>query len=425
MTPVARRLTGLEHAFVAHEVGPPVGNLQIGGLSSFAGPPPSLAEVRELVASRLDDLPVLTMALHRDGRRLTWVPRPGADLARHVHEWVAEPGGDRAAADAIMARRLVRDAPPWEFWLVRGYAEDEWAVLFKAHHALMDGASLIEATCRLSGLAPRRPARVPRRVARRRRADVLTVARGSVKYLSRFLPLATGAFAAGPRDGVRRFTFASGPLSRLRGIADRHGCTLNDVFLAAFATALREWPHTPWRRGVRPVWTLVPADLHERDGDGELGARVVNLRVPLPCDDPDPVRRLRRIARATAEVKGGGHVAVGGAGERSMPRWFVRLIFGMTFSRAHVDVLASNVRGPRQLIDCLGAPLKRMAPLGFIPRHHPLAAYLMTHDDNFCAGFAVDSALPDGRELGRSWLRALDDLDAPTPAAASGPGARC
>jgi len=421
--PAARPLTGLEHAFVRYESRLPVGNLQIGGLSSFAGRPPELVDVRRFVAAKLDALPALSSALRREGGRLRWVRRSGADPARHVHEWVAAPGGLRAAADAIMARRLVRGAPPWEFWLVRGHADDEWAILFKAHHALLDGASLIEATCLLAGRAPDRPP-APRRARRVRRADLGTVARGAVGYLARFLPPATRAFSTAGRTGQRRFAWTTTSAARLRELADAHGCTRNDVFLAALAAVLREWPHTPWRRGARPVWTLVPVDLHDRHEDHELRTRVVNLRVPLPCDEPDPLRRLRAIGRATARAKGDGRIGVAGAAERSLPGWFVRAVFALTFSRAHIDLLASNVRGPRWVLEYEGVPLERMAPLGFVPRGHPLAAYLITHDDRVCVGFAVDSSLPDGEELCRLWQRALDDLDdlaAAAPRAATDP----
>ncbi|MCT2581758.1 wax ester/triacylglycerol synthase domain-containing protein [Actinophytocola gossypii] len=410
MTAAPRRLTGLEHAFVTYEAR--AGNLQIGGLSSFAGPTPALDDVRRSVAARLGALPELGMALRRTGRRLDWVPRE-VDLTRHVRERVAEQAEWPAVADEIMARRLVRDAPCWELWLLRGRSADEWAILFKAHHALLDGAAMIEATCRIAGHPRRTPAAARPRPARRRGHDLLTVVRGAVRYAARFLPLASHPFTTKGRTGHRRFAWASLPMARLLAVAARQGCTVNDLFLAALATALREWPHTPWRGSIRPVWTLVPADLHERDGDHELSTKVVNLRVALPCDDPDPHRRLRTISAAMAAAKGSGQVGVAGAATRALPGWFVRAVFAVTFSRWHIDLLASNVRGPQGLLHYLGAPLTRMVPLGFVPRRHPLAAYLMTHGDQVCVGFAVDSTLPDGQELCRLWVRALLELDEP------------
>jgi hypothetical protein len=409
-----RRLTGLEQAFLAYEARSGTVNLQIGGLSVFTGEFPSVDEARRFVAARLGDLPELELALRRAGRRLSWARESKVDLTWHVGEWVTEPGELAAAVGELMARPLARDAPPWQFWVVHGYSADEWAILFKAHHALMDGAAMTEATCRLAGYAPpTRPPVAHDHGVRRKKADLLTIARGTRRYVAGFFPLATRSFAHGKRTGERRFAWTATPLARLRELASRHECTVNDIFLAALATVLREWDHTPWRRRPCPVWTLVPADLHDRHGDNEISAKVVNLRVALPCDEPDPHRRLALIKKATGVAKGSGNIGVAGAATRSAPRWLVRAVFAATFSRWHVNLLASNVRGPRRQLDYAGAPLTRMVPLGFLPRHHPLATYVITHHDQACVGFAVDAALPDGEELCLLWSRALDDLGAP------------
>ncbi|SFQ00066.1 diacylglycerol O-acyltransferase [Amycolatopsis arida] len=409
--PWSRPLTGLEHAFVAYEARTPVANVQVGGLALFHGSPPA-ADWPRFVAARLGGLPVLEFAVCRRGPTLGWV-RPEPDLTRHCSTWVAEPDGLPAAVDAIMARRLDRGRPPWQMWLIHGYADDEWALLFKAHHALLDAASIVAVTCRLLATTPDQPATAAPYppVERTRSAGLLTVLRGGLRYLRAFLPLASRSFTTRGRTGDRRFAWTSVPVARLRALADRHGVTLNDLFLATLASALREWPHTPWRRGPRPVWTLIPVDLHRREGDHTLGNRVANLRVALPCDEQDPRQRLRRVSAATATAKGGGRIGVAAAGMRALPRWFVRGIFALTFSRWHVDLLASNIRSATHQLGYQNAPVTRVVPLGFLPRRHPLAAYFTTYQDHGCVGFAVDSGLPDGDGLCRLWLRALTELE--------------
>lgn len=409
MTPQARPLTGLEAGFFAYGSRPTPINLQIGGLTLFTGTPPPLDEGRRFVTSWTDAVPALALVPHGEGRPSRWLVLPALDPDLHGGVWEAEPGGLRAAVDALMAEELPPGAPPWQCWLIQGYAEGEWAVLVKAHHALLDGASLIRLACRVLGRASAEEPR-PRPRRRGRGTDLVRVARGLLRYVLRFLPVATGAFAF-EGTGARRFEWTTVPLATLRGVADRHGCTVNDVFLAALTTVLREWPHTPWRRGPRPVWTLIPADLHERDGDDEPAAKVVNLRVALPCHEPDPRRRLRALARATAISKRSGHIATGAAGSRVLPVWLVSAILRLTFSRWHIDLLASNVRGSRRALAYEGMPMTGMVPLGFIPRGHPLGAFLVSYSDQACIGYAIDPALPGGDALCRLWEQAVDELD--------------
>ena len=55
------------------------------------------------------------------------LPRPGDDAA--LFRWVAE----------VMERRLDRDRPLWECWIVDGLQHNRWAILIKIHHCMADG----------------------------------------------------------------------------------------------------------------------------------------------------------------------------------------------------------------------------------------------------------------------------------------------
>ncbi len=41
----------------------------------------------------------------------------------------------------VMAQRLDRDYPLWEYWLVEGLAQGRWALISKVHHCMVDGVS--------------------------------------------------------------------------------------------------------------------------------------------------------------------------------------------------------------------------------------------------------------------------------------------
>ena len=82
-----------------------------------------------------------------------WVDDPGFDLSRHVRRAaVPRPGDDtelfRVVAD-VLERRLDRDRPLWECWVIEGLKGNRWAILMKIHHCIADGISAIRMLSRL------------------------------------------------------------------------------------------------------------------------------------------------------------------------------------------------------------------------------------------------------------------------------------
>jgi Wax ester synthase-like Acyl-CoA acyltransferase domain len=57
----------------------------------------------------------------------------------------------------------------------------------------------------------------------------------------------------------------------------------------------------------RPLWEL----WRRRVGGPQQGNLIAQMVVPLPLGEPDPGRRLRRVAAATAERKAWSHTALG------------------------------------------------------------------------------------------------------------------
>ena len=105
------------------------------------------------------------------------------------------------------------------------------------------------------------------------------------------LPPAPGGSALNRAGSPRRHHVrTSRPLDELRTIRRRFGVTPNDVVLAACAGALRRFA------GPQRLKVMVPADVRSA-GDAEDGNRISFVFFELPCDEPDPVARLRRGPR--------------------------------------------------------------------------------------------------------------------------------
>ena len=149
-------LTTLDAGFLKAEDADRRLSVAISGLAVIEGPPPSQEALMSVFAERMRACP-------RFGQRLRlrpfdlgapeWIDDPDFDIGRHVRRVaVPRPGDDRELfrllAD-VMARRLDRNRPLWEIWVIEGLADGRWAMLTKVHHCVADG---IAASHLLTGL---------------------------------------------------------------------------------------------------------------------------------------------------------------------------------------------------------------------------------------------------------------------------------
>ncbi len=176
----------------------------------------------------------------------------------------------------MFSQSLDRSRPLWEIWLVEGLADSRFALLFKTHHALVDGISGVDIATVLFDTSPDpapvappehewvpRPlpsdaqlladallerATVPQEIARGMRAAL----RGPRQLAGRLGEALVGVgamawagLAAAPpspfnvRIGPhRRFTWVQSELAELKAIKHALGGTVNDVVLAAVTGAL-------------------------------------------------------------------------------------------------------------------------------------------------------------------------------------------
>src|SRR3954452_10432776 len=139
--------------------------------------------------------------------------RDPVDMARHVHLYPVAAGRLDAAVEDALADRLPRSRPLWEARLVHGYARDEWAFVFKAHHALLDGASVAEVGRRLFGVEP---IEAPEATLRGPGEPEVR------SFAKRFAPFSTRPFVTRDLTGSRRMAWSAVDPERVRLIGRRH-----------------------------------------------------------------------------------------------------------------------------------------------------------------------------------------------------------
>lgn len=335
-----------------------------------------------------------------------WVPDPDFDLSWHLRR-IRLPEGSDLPELLDQARTMGMDAfdhdrPLWEFTLVEGLPGGRAAWVLKVHHALTDGIGGIQIATQVVDLtrdAPD-PEPVPQPEPVRpqlpfeplvealghdlRRASDLgsTAMRGAPAAAWRALrdPVGSAAAAAGDalsvlhlarpvvdtrspvlvdRSHLRHFEALDVSLDDLHAAAHRHGCTLNDAFLAAIGGGMRRY-HQEHTACVNWLRLTMPISLRT-DDDGIAGNHVTLVRLDLPVGISDPVRRMHVVQEICDAERHEPAIAHSEAIAGMLNLLPIGFTAGMLH---HVDLLASNVPGLVPTVYVAGAEVEAFYAFG-------------------------------------------------------------
>src|SRR5262249_44546193 len=105
-------------------------------------------------------------------------------------------------------------------------------------------------------------------------------------------------------SGERKLVWTEFSFSEARAIRGAAGGTVNDVVLAILSGAVSRYVEMHGEPVAgRVVRIMVPVSLRQEEQGGLLGNLISLLPVEIPLDLPDPLERLRYIARATRALK--------------------------------------------------------------------------------------------------------------------------
>ena len=369
------------------------------------------------------------------------VPPPGGD--RQLAETVAR----------LFARPLDRARPLWELYLIHGVEGGRVALLTKVHHSVVDGVSgneiqsvlldpspegreiqpppeplegerapgELEMLARgLSGI-PRQPLRALRSAPKAIPSlpdlpganafpGVPTIARGMASLKQRLgAPGDDGVLEVasarpprttfnGPISPHRRFAFGSVSLDSVKALKNELGITVNDVVVALCATAVREWLLARDELPDEPLVAMVPVSVRSEQDDQPYGNRISAMIVPIPTDEPDPRRRLMRTHELLSSAKE-RHAAVP-AELLTDATAFIPPAVAALAARTTVDVLSrtrpplnlviSNVPGPRDPLYCAGAQMQASFPVSVVIDGVGLNITVMSYRDHMDFGIIAD-----------------------------------
>lgn len=437
------QLTALDAGFLEAEDSDPHVSLAVGAVSIMEGPVPSYHEFLSTVAERILRIRRFKQVLRThslDLRPPEWVDDPRFEISRHVHRLaLPHPGGDPElfeAVAALMERRLDRERPLWDCWLVEGLSDDRWAVLTKIHHCIADGIAATQLMAKFSDddiggstgtnlpFAQRlsRPEQGPGksrlnpfnwvgeigRSAIGAAADAEHIAIGVAELAARLLVPAPESSLNGRVTTMRRYSAARVRLTDMHKVSKQFGVTLNDVALAAitssYRTLLLERGERPGRNSLR---TLVPVSVRAADQFSVADNRVSAMLPLLPVDEEDPLQQLRtvhdRLDRAKTSGQSEGGSAVVSAVRRvpfALSAWTIRLL--MRLPQRAVVALATNVPGPRGQQRLMGRRVLEVLPIPPIALQLRTGIAMVSYADTFVFGITADyDTAPDIEALAR------------------------
>jgi WS/DGAT/MGAT family acyltransferase len=411
--------------------------LQMASVSILAAPGAGERRVtrqvlRDLVAERIHLAPALTRKLVHVPLGLDhpyWVEDADIDIDFHVRDLaLPAPGDDRQLAEKaaqLVAQPLDHSRPLWELYVIEGLEGGRSALVFKLHHASVDGISGLDLHEMLFDSAPegRKVPRAKRRTAEPVPSQWRMLARGvaslpaqvigaveggarSLPYLDQLMPFCllpgvgkvvrTGRRAAGLLPGTgdgklleggglrapqtvfdkpitphRRWAFVRVPLDEAKGIRRRYGVTLNDVVVATMAGAIRRWMQEIEAVPDEPLVAMVPISV--RPEEAESGGNLVQVMlVPLPTNEESAERRLvlthETLRSAKERHRAVPASAMQGADTLMMPALFIRATRAATvltgLAGASANTVISNVPGPPEPVYVAGARVEALYPIG-------------------------------------------------------------
>jgi diacylglycerol O-acyltransferase len=434
------RLSPLDVSFLYMET--PTTPMHVGGVATFDPPAEGFDYDRlvDLISERITLVPRYRQKVRFIPGRLAnpvWVDDDGFDVTYHVRRSaLPKPGTDaqlRELVGRLMGRRLDRNRPLWETYLVEGLEGGRVGIITKTHHAMVDGVSAVDIGTVILDVTPAprevpkddwRPSRPPGAASLvlgamtdyvTRPTQALDTARSAV-----FDARATASKVSGVASGVlasaasiarpapdlplnvrigeqRRFGLAATDLDDYKLVRKAHGGTVNDVVLATVSGALRAWLLT---RGeaVTPstvVRAMVPVSVRPEGSPGASGNRISSLFVDLPVGEGNPVVRLQRVSYAMRGHKESGQsvgaqalVQMSGFAPPTVHSLGARVASSMT--RRLFNLVVTNVPGPQFPLYAAGARMLSMHPVVPLAKGQALSIGLTSYDGGVFYGLNAD-----------------------------------
>lgn len=418
--------------------------IKIAILGPRDGSPVPADDVRAWARERLPRIPAMRWLVHKipGGLGRPFFSDPGVLDVDPLISVVGlpAPGGDEQfdeVVSRVASRQLPRDRPLWHLTIVEGLSDDRVGLIFKIHHAIMDGQASVRffeiafdgAADMPFGPAPGSGDSVPTRpglvsLALRSQAHLYgqlpkvvkrTLASGKA---NRVLKASGAPSVVNPLSGPsarfnqvlrpeRIYVDVTIPFKELRELKDAAGVTVNELWVAVCGGAIRRYllanDELPTDRGMNCAH---PISLRKPEEIDDFGNKTSYWYVALGTEIEDPLDRLAAVKSSLDAAK-----AWAQGDQELFAVWqdyyflFGKLTLKMltlaekATRRPAFNAVVSNVRGPRQL-SLAGAPVVAVRSMGPITRTLGLNMTAWSYGETFSIGLqACRDHMPDLRTM--------------------------
>ena len=434
------RLSAADAAFLYFEK--PNEPLHVGSCFVYDGHI-SKAELVQVLEERLHLLPRYRQKVMFPPLRIAhpaWQDDPGFDIERHIEEVdLPAPGDDRvlsAFGGQLYAPPLDRAHPLWKMIILRGRPDGTTPVLWKVHHAMVDGVSGVDLMTVTHDSAPQspppsspqpwQPQPLPDMTSQWREAlnDRLTetlrswtdsaqwfrpsqtaqALRDSSRALLSFMqtlpslaqPIPTTPFNK-PLSASRQFVWADFPFAAIRAVRAALGGTVNDVVLTIIAGGLGKYLRARQYSTTRKVLrTMCPVSMRQEDEQGRLGNRVSMLLAPLFIDEQDPLKRYAAQRAAVNQIKkqnqAGFLYDLLNRFGWVPPVWQI-MAGQLPAANLVLNTVTTNVPGPQTPLYLAGHELLALRPIGLLSAGIGLFNAIVSYHQTLVIGGTVDPGL--------------------------------
>jgi diacylglycerol O-acyltransferase len=432
--------------------------MHTGGLSLYRYPKnvdkgEFLSSLKEILLAGTDLRPKFNQhlsngMLSRANLAFSWEDDQELDIEYHIrHSALPRPGRYRelfALISRLHGTLLDRNRPLWEFHLIEGLAENQFATYLKTHHCMLDGVAAMHMTDSMLSTSSKGwvdysplsraawehykqqiPAQAPtagiNRTDIKSLAERLTSQLGNGKHVARALLKYANVWVGGDTGlnvpwhavpnsivssnvtGSRRFIAQSWPYQRIKAVGSALGGTLNDTVLAMCAGALRLYLIQSGALPAKPLKAMVPVSLRvsgDLDSSNAVGFIIANLGTHL--DDPaDRFETIQESMRAGKEIYSGlssGEAAL--FSQIAMSPLILSKLFSLERILPAYNLVISNVPGPRKTMYWNGARLDGIYPASIVLNGQSLNITLVGYADHLDFGIiACRRSLPSIQRL--------------------------
>ena len=387
-----------------------------------------------------------------------WIDDPDFDLDSHIDVLDMTKGGDRAEFSAKVAEAyagmLPRNRPLWSATIVRGLPEGASAIVWKVHHAMVDGVSGVELTMALNDFGPEekstaaerdhwQPQPVPepmnllQEAVQHRLSEIATNVTTNTfdafrpdRTYERMKKMADASVASFPTmlrsapptpfnrqvSGELGYAWTTLSFTELREVKSQLGGTVNDLVLAILSGGLGRYLRAQGEptRGVE-LRAMCPVSMRSADQGGQLGNQVSSMIAPLFVGIEDPVVRLEAESKAMTSLKNAGQAEafheMSQLGSQMPPAWQSMAGLVPPGQQQLFNTVSTNVPGPQIPLYQAGRRLLAWLPMGVVSNNIGLFVAILTYNQAITLGLTVDAELiPDPWVLSEDLAASYEEL---------------